>query len=125
MTQRSPRSLSELRSCAADYMDKFADPSQFYAFATYDQAAVHEGPLTAADILMANLLSLRLGWRDVIPLFADGNTPETTLRHALDVALNEARALPVLEECDDFQIKMPALAAANELTELAFKWRKP
>jgi hypothetical protein len=125
MARRNPRSLSELRSRAADYLDEFTDSSGPYAFATYDQAAVHDGPLTAADVLMANLLSLRLGQRDVIPLFAETDTPETALRQALDAALDEARSLPALEDCDDVQVKMPALAAANEATELAFQGRKP
>jgi hypothetical protein len=80
MARRTPHSLSELRSRAAEYLDEFTDPSEHYAFVTYDQAAVHDGPLTAADVLMANLLSLRLGWRDVIPLFADEDAPETALR---------------------------------------------
>jgi hypothetical protein len=124
MARRRPHSLSELRSRAADYLDEFTDPSEAYAFVTYDQAAVHDGPLTAADVLMANLLSLRLGWRDVIPLFAEADTPETALRRALDAALKEARSLPALEDCDDIQVKMPALAAANDATELAFKERK-
>ena len=74
---------------------------------------------------MANLLSLRLGWRDVIPLFADEETQETALRRALDAALKQARSLPTLEDCNDVQITMPALAVANEMTELAFEGRKP
>jgi hypothetical protein len=45
---------------------------------------------------MANLLSLKLGWRDVTPLFAAGNTPPVRLRQALDAALTEARGLPAL-----------------------------
>jgi hypothetical protein len=125
MARRASHSLSELRSSAAGYLDEFTDPSKHYAFATYDQAPVHDGPLTAADVLMANLLSLRLGWRDVIPLFADEDTPETALRRALNAALEEARSLPALEDCDDAQVKMPSLASANELAELAFKERKP
>jgi hypothetical protein len=125
MPRRRPRSICELRSRATDYLDEFTDPSGSYAFVTYDQAPTHDGPLTAADILMANLLSLRLGWRDVIPLFAEADTPETALRRALDAALDEARSLPALEDCDDFQVKMPALASANKATELAFQERKP
>ena len=125
MARRNPRSLSELRSCAAEYLDEFTDPSEHYAFATYDQAAVHDGPLTAADVLMANLLSLQLGWRDVIPLFAGGDTPETALRRALDDALEEARSLPALEDCNDVQVNMPALASANEMARVAFEGRKP
>ena len=67
------RFLNSPEFVAAEYLDEFTDPSEHYAFATYDQAAVHDGPLTAAGFLMANLLSLQLGWRDVIPLSAGGN----------------------------------------------------
>jgi hypothetical protein len=125
MARRRPRSLSELRPGAEEHLEKFTDTTELYAFATYDRAEVHDGPLTAADVLMANLLSLRLGWRDVIPLFVEADTPETALRRALDAALDEARALPPLEDCDDIQVKMPALASANEATELAFEGREP
>src|SRR5215470_8622793 len=75
MARRRPRSLSELRPGAEKHLDGFTDPTKLYAFATYDRAEVHEGPLTAADVLMANLLSLRLGWRDVIPLFTEQTHP--------------------------------------------------
>ena len=115
MTRRPPRSIAELRHVAVAYLDKFTDPSGSYAFTTYDQAAVHTGSVTAADVLMANLLSLKLGWRDVTPLFAAGDTPPVRLRQALDAALAEARGLPALEDCDEDQVKMPALRAANEL----------
>lgn len=125
MSQRGLRSLSELRSRATEYLDEFTSPSGNYAFVTYDQAAVHDGPLTASDVLMANLLSLRLAWHDVIPLFARADTPETALRLALDAALDEARSLPALEDCDDIQVTMPALASANEATALAFNGRRP
>jgi len=74
---------------------------------------------------MANLLSLRLGWQEVTPLFADADTPATALRQALDGALAEARSLPSLEDCDDAQMMMPALARANEAAEVAFPDRKP
>jgi hypothetical protein len=115
MPRRYPRSIAELRHTATAYLDKFTDPSGSYAFTTYDQAAVHTGPITAADVLMTNLLGLKLGWRDVIPLFAENDTPPARLRRALDAALAEARRLPSLENCDEAQAEMPALRTANEL----------
>jgi hypothetical protein len=115
MSRQHSRSLAELRPVAGRYLDSYTDPAGLYAFVTYDLADVHDGPLTAADVLLANLLGLRLGWRDVVPLFADNDSPPTRLRLALDAALTEARALPSLEECDDVQVEMPALRAANEL----------
>lgn len=43
------------------------------AFHTPDHAPANDGPITAADVRMANLLSLRVGSDDVkIPLFAAG-----------------------------------------------------
>jgi uncharacterized protein DUF6308 len=125
MSRRSPRSLAELRPTAQEHLDRYTDPAGSYAFATYDQAEVHDGPITAADVLMANLLSLQLGWRDVIPLFADTDSPQCHLRHALNAVLVEARALPALEDCDDVQIEMPALRRANELAhQTSFPGRK-
>ncbi|GAA1795954.1 hypothetical protein GCM10009835_12470 [Planosporangium flavigriseum] len=99
---------------APEYLDAYTDPAGNYAFTTYDQAPIHDGPLTAADVLMANLLSLHLGWSDVVPLFSTAQTLFTRLRQALDAALVEARRLPCLEDCDDVQVAMPALRNANE-----------
>ena len=115
MPVRPSRSIAELRHAAVAYLGEFTDRSGSFAFATYDQADVHAGPITAADVLMANLLGLNLGWRDVIPLFADDGLPPAQLRRALDAALDEARQLPDLEACDEAQVEMPALRRANEL----------
>jgi Family of unknown function (DUF6308) len=114
----SPRSIGEFEDDprARHHLDLYTDPCGHYAFNTYDEAAVHDGPLTAADVLMANLLGLRLGWRDVIPLFAAGRSDAfTALRVALDGALVEARRLPPLECCTEEQVAMPALRHANEV----------
>lgn len=91
------RSLDELRADSGRHLARFTDPTGHYAFRTYDQSPVHDGPLTAADVLMANLLSLRLAWREVTPLFADGDTTHTRLRACLDEALAECRTLPPLQ----------------------------
>jgi hypothetical protein len=120
MARRVRRSVADLRPHAARYLDQYTNPAGAYAFRTYDQAIVHDGQLTPPDVLMANLMGMRLGWRDVIPLFADGNTPPAHLRGALDAALAEARALPPLENCSDSDVEMPALAAANDLSRIAF-----
>ncbi|GAA2388737.1 hypothetical protein GCM10010170_100070 [Dactylosporangium salmoneum] len=63
---------------------------------------------------MANLLSLRLGWSDVTPLFSTAPSRFSDLRQALDDALDEVRQLPGLEDCDDVQLAMPALDNAND-----------
>lgn len=124
MSLQCSRSLAELRSVAEKYLCSYTDPADLYAFVTYDLADVHDGPLTASDVLMANLLGLRLGWRDVVPLFAEGDSAPCRLRLALDAALAEARDLPPLEDCDDIQVAMPALRAANELAyQTAFPGR--
>jgi len=57
-----------------------------YAFRTYDWEGEVDAPLAAADVLMANLLSLRLSAKHVIPLFMEGDGPEQRLRQALDNA---------------------------------------
>jgi len=71
MPRRPSRSIAELRHTAVACLGEFTDRSGSFAFATNDQAGLHAGPITAADVLMANLLGLNLRWRDVIPLFAD------------------------------------------------------
>jgi hypothetical protein len=111
---RQPRSVAELAERAHEWMDAYTDPSGDFAFNTYDQAPVSGSGITAADVLMANLLSLRLGWQEVIPLFSTGQTPFTHLRAVLDAALTEARGLPGLESCVGEQVAMPALRLANE-----------
>ncbi|MGK5170486.1 DUF6308 family protein [Geodermatophilus sp. CPCC 205761] len=96
-------------------MIRYTCPTAHYAFRTYDQSDVRGGPVTPADVLMVNLLSLRFDWRDVTPLFVVGETPHVQLRQALDEALTEARALPALEDCTEEQAAMPALREANSL----------
>jgi hypothetical protein len=95
------------------YLDHYTDPARPYAYATYDQAPAHDGPVTATDVLMVNLLSLRFSWREVLPLFTTLDDQYTRLRHMLDEALDAARALPPLHECTPEQAAMPALHAVN------------
>lgn len=103
----------------------YTDPRSNYAFATYDCSNVQEGPLTPADVLMANLLSLRLGWRQVVPLFADREGPERDLRLALDTALDalrDARPYESYERLDELEHAVSDLRAANEATERVAGW---
>lgn len=110
------RSLSELRMNADSYLKEYTDPAGHYAWNTYDQSTIHGGALQPSDVLMANLVSLRLTWQHVTPLFAAESSPATRLLDALNGALEEARALPALEECNEVDVAMPALKAANEAT---------
>jgi hypothetical protein len=122
----SQRSIGEFEGDprARRYLDRYTDPSRHYAFKTYDQAAVHVGPLSAADVLMANLLSLRLGWQDVTPLFANGSEQRfVALQVALDDALAEARQLPALEDCTVEEVAMPALRRANDTAKAVGPYR--
>ncbi|TWD73128.1 hypothetical protein FB561_7013 [Kribbella amoyensis] len=119
---KQPRSVGELKDSAERHLKEYTDPTKSYAFRTYDEAAIHTDELTPADVLMANLLSLRLTWREVTPLFAEGSGPSQELRLALDDALAEARDLPPLEDCTVEQAAMPALRTANDLTAKVPRW---
>ncbi|MGB9036241.1 MAG: hypothetical protein WCC45_17145, partial [Paeniglutamicibacter sp.] len=68
-------SLGSLRGVAQRKLDRYTSKTLGYAFNTYDLQGDSDFPLTPADVLMANLLSLRLSARDVIPLFTDGDGP--------------------------------------------------
>lgn len=106
-------------------MAAYTDLGGSYAFATYDCAAVQDGPLTPADVLMANLLSLRLGWQHVVPLFADRDGPGRDLRIALDTALVElknAGPFESYETHDALECAVASLASANEATAQIPGW---
>lgn len=65
---------------------------------------------------MANLLSLKLSARDVIPLFTEGDGPAQRLRKAIDQALVELRDVACLESYDDvsrLEEAVESLAVAN------------
>lgn len=104
---------------------EYTDPRNAYAFTTYDRSIVHDGPLTPADVLLANLLSLRLGWRQVVPLFAEREGPERDLRLALDTALDnlrDARPFESYETLDELEDAVLSLAAANHATAKVNGW---
>ncbi|HEY2794961.1 MAG TPA: DUF6308 family protein, partial [Micromonosporaceae bacterium] len=106
--------FGEFERHATDYLDRYTNPARPYAYATYDQMPAHDGPVTAADVLMVNLLSLSFTWREVLPLFTAADDDHTRLRRQLDAALEEARTLPDLCDCTPEQALMPALKAVNE-----------
>jgi hypothetical protein len=83
----SPNSLVTLRNTAAETLERYTSTSSAYAFNTYDHQGPVDGSLSASDVLMANLLSLQLSARDVVPLFMDGDDAPQRLRVALDQAL--------------------------------------
>ena len=107
---------------AKRYLDRYTDPALPYAYSTYDQQPTQNGPVSAADVLMVNLLSLSFTWHEVLPLFTTRDDQYTRLRRMLDTALEQARTLPELSECTEDQAKMPALRAVNEF---ALKIRPP
>lgn len=84
-------------------LNAYTDPAGPYAFATYDHWYGKDGDdstLEPADVLLANLLSLRLGWLAVVPLFAAGEGPAKSLRSALTTALHELQNVENFEHYD-------------------------
>ena len=120
------QTLADLRASAEHALATYTDPTQHYAFATYDVAPLHrEGGIRAEDVFAANLLSLRLGAREVIPLFASGDGPEQRLRARLDEAARAMRAARPLEEHEDeaaLEQAYATVAAANEATRDVKEW---
>lgn len=109
-------SLSSVKSAAQDKLDRYTSKMSWYAFNTYDHQGQWDAPLTPCDVLMANLLSLRLSAREVIPLFMDGKGPAQDLRAALNTALEGLRGTHAFESYDDLAVleqAVEALAAAN------------
>ncbi len=80
-------SIAELAGCADKHLDAYCDPASAFAFSTYDRLYEHAGVLTPLDCLAANLLSLRLGWRQVTPLFQQTDSPAVRLRLAMQQIL--------------------------------------
>ena len=106
-------------------MKAYTAPKAHFAFATYDvQNDIHD-PLAPADVLMANLLSLKLGWQEVVPLFAEGDGAAQELRQKLDVALSELAETKPFEEFDsieELERSVASLAAANAATTDVPQW---
>ncbi|SKB54597.1 hypothetical protein SAMN05660473_01281 [Arthrobacter sp. 49Tsu3.1M3] len=114
-----------MKPTARAKLETYTDPANHYSFRTYDRQSEVDAPLTAADVLSANLLSLKLGWRDAIPMFADGDGPEQRLRVALDAALEElrdAKAFESYESVEALEQAVVSLSAANAATEGVNNW---
>lgn len=108
--------LASLKSSAQEKLDRYTSPSSGYAFNTYDRQGPMDAPLTPADVLMANLLSLQLSARDVIPLFADCGGPAQRLKQALEEALIDLKDAGPFESYGDLnhlEQAVASLAAAN------------
>lgn len=118
-------SLADRRTVARRALDLYTSPSRHYAFGTYDDLLGRDDELTAADVLMANLLNLRLSASEVVPLFASGTTNETALRTALDralIALRDVRPFEEFSSFDELEEALVSLADANEAAILVHRW---
>jgi hypothetical protein len=105
----------------------YTDPGNHFAFNTYDHLGDPESALSPADVLLANLLSLRLGWHQVIPLFStnpdDGDAH--ALRSALDNALVDLRDAESFENhasVEELEETVAPLAQANEAAKQVPQW---
>jgi hypothetical protein len=121
------KGLADLRPSASNALASYTDPANHFAFHTYDRLGDPGAPLSAEDVLLANLLSLRLGWREVIPLFstngADGNAH--ALRDALDAALVALRNVDPFEDhpsVEHLEETVAPLARANEAARTVPQW---
>lgn len=68
---------------------------------------------------------MRLTWKEVIPLFAEGSGPEQRLLLALDAALRDlrdAKPLESYESLDALEAAVGSLAAANDATAGVKNW---
>ncbi|MFF1883861.1 DUF6308 family protein [Pseudarthrobacter sp. NPDC058196] len=109
-------SLASLKGSASEKLDRYTSRTHAYAFNTYDQQGAVDAPLSPSDVLMANLLSLKLSALDVIPLFTDGDGPAQHVRKAVDQALLDLRDTDSFESYKDLsglEQAVESLAAAN------------
>ncbi|WGZ80124.1 MULTISPECIES: DUF6308 family protein [unclassified Arthrobacter] len=119
------RKLSELRTTAAEVVKAYTAPAAHFAFATYDVQTDIRSPLAPSDVLMANLLSLKLGWQEVVPLFSEGDGAAQELRQKLDVALSELAETKPFEDFDsieELERSVASLAVANAATTDVPQW---
>lgn len=124
------RSLEKLESKARPLLESYMDPKSDYSFTTYDVCPHNTSDsLRPEDILVANLLSLRLTAKHVVPLFAATESSEGTgpgaLRRALDealVALRPAAAFESFSSAEAMQDALEPLARANRATRSVRGW---
>lgn len=114
------RSIRELKDHAGLILDEYTDGAKHYAFRTYDRAPLNQGDaLLPEDVLAANLLSLKLSWQEVVPLFAEGDGAPQRLLAALNAALVPLRAARPFERyqsVEEMQSALAPVARANEAT---------
>lgn len=124
LTEGEP-TIETLRPCAAEHLAAYTDSAGPFAFATYDRWYASPDRLTPLDCLAANLLSLRLGQADVIPLFQPGFSPATVLREAMQRLLDRTAADHTprflrLDSIDDGVFQL--LREANTRAEQVPQW---
>lgn len=119
-------SLSDLRGRASARLDAYTDTAGLYSFRTYDRVpGSQRDMLLPEDILAANLLSLRLTWHEVIPLFAEGNGPHQALLATMNAALQKLAVAAPFETYRDFatlERALVPLTEANMATEDVTGW---
>jgi hypothetical protein len=115
------RSIAELEGCATLHLDAYTNPHSGFAFNTYDRFYGSPDHLTPLDCFAANLLSLNLRHRNVIPLFQSGEGPAQALRTAMQRVLDETKpdgpALSDLHSTDAQPFRL--VRDANAATDVA------
>ncbi|RJK94739.1 DUF6308 family protein [Vallicoccus soli] len=86
MSLSALRSVSELRPCGDRHLDDHLDPTGGRAYWTYDQPSEPD-TLTPLDCLAPTLLSLRLTFDNVVPLFQPAG-PHAELRRCMQAVLD-------------------------------------
>lgn len=82
-------SIGNLRGCGAGHLARYTDVHGDRAFHTYDRQG-DPSTLTPLDCLAPALLSVRIGWRQVIPLFRPAGPAADVLR-AMQAVLDDPR----------------------------------
>lgn len=117
-----PSGRQRVRARRGDY----TDAAKHFAFRTYVVRPLNQGDsLRPEDILAVNLLSLRLTWREVTPLFSAGDGPPQQLLEALNAALVQMRKASAFESYPseaDLAAAMEPIAAANRATRTVSGW---
>jgi hypothetical protein len=81
--------IGDLRSCAAMHLARYTDTDGDRAFRTYDRQGA-PATLTPLDCLAPALLSVRVSWRQVIPLFQPSG-PGAVVLNAMQAVLDDPR----------------------------------
>ncbi|RLP88629.1 hypothetical protein EAD89_16455 [Micromonospora sp. BL4] len=128
MPNHTMATIGLLRGCADQHLSAYIDPSAGFAFGSYDRWYTTPDRLTPLDCLAGNLLSLRLGHAEVIPLFQPGPSAATRLREAMQQVLDQTSPEPTpsdpqfltLRSIEDDAFRL--LRDANTLTSEVPEW---